>query len=78
MTSIMTNPTLTIKRSYHGLPDKDRPIIEAAAGSGCSVLLTGDITHFGHIIEAERDGVTVLTASLFLALRVAPPAQEQI
>ena len=31
----------------YGLPEKDRPILEAAVGSNCTVLLTGDITHFG-------------------------------
>ena len=50
-----------------GLPDKDRPIFEAALGSGCSVLLTGDTTHFGHLFGREIEGLQVLTASILLA-----------
>jgi predicted nucleic acid-binding protein len=29
------------------LPEKDRPVLGAAAALGCDVLLTGDRTHFG-------------------------------
>jgi predicted nucleic acid-binding protein len=50
----------------HGLPEKDRPILESAVGSGCTVLLTGDVTHFGHLIGTEVEGVRVLTPSMFL------------
>src|SRR5450432_4125853 len=32
--------TVTLSEDY-GLPDKDRPILESAAGSSCTVLLTG-------------------------------------
>jgi predicted nucleic acid-binding protein len=51
----------------HGLPDKDLPILAAAAGADCKYLLTGDITHFGHLIGVETHGVRILTVSLFLA-----------
>lgn len=50
-----------------GLPEKDRPILAAAASSGCSVLLTDDVTHFGHLLGKEAQGVRVLTVSTFLA-----------
>ena len=50
----------------HGLPEKDRPILEAAVGSGCSILLTGDVTHFGHLIATKVEGVRVMTVSMFL------------
>jgi len=32
----------------YALPEKDRPILEAAAASECSVLLTGDIAKSTH------------------------------
>ena len=51
----------------HGLPDKDLPILASASGAECQYLLTGDITHFGHLIGRETHGVSVLTVSLFLA-----------
>ena len=51
--------------SNHNLPDKDRPILEAAVGCDCSVLITGDIKHFGHLIGEEIDGVLVMTAAMF-------------
>ncbi len=51
----------------YGLPEKDWPILEAAVGSACAVLLTGDIAHFGHLIGSEIKGVKILTVSMFLA-----------
>ena len=60
----------------HGLPEKDRPILEAAAASDCSILLTGDVTHFGHLFGKEAEGVRVLTVSTFLAI-LATSAQEE-
>jgi predicted nucleic acid-binding protein len=50
----------------HGLPKKDFPILEAAIGSGCTALLTGDMTHFGHLIGTEVEGTRILTVSMFL------------
>src|SRR5580692_5284368 len=41
----------------HGLPDKDLPILAAALGADCQYLLTGDITHFGHLMGGETHGV---------------------
>lgn len=52
--------------SGHGLPEKDLPILEAAIGSGCTTLLTGDVTHFGHLIGTEVEGTRILTVSMFL------------
>lgn len=51
----------------HGLPPKDVPILAAAVGSRCQVLLTGDIADFGHVIGRTLQGVRILTASLLLA-----------
>jgi predicted nucleic acid-binding protein len=51
----------------HGLPPKDAPILAAAIGSRCEVLLTGDIADFGHLIGRTLQGVRILTASMLLA-----------
>ncbi len=53
--------------SNHGLPEKDLPILQAAVGSNCEVLLTGDKAHFGHLFGKEVEGVRVLTVSEFFA-----------
>ena len=50
----------------HGLPDKDIPILAAAVASQCPILLTGDIADFGHLLGRTRQGVRVLTVSMFL------------
>jgi predicted nucleic acid-binding protein len=51
----------------HALPPKDQPILAAALGAKCSILLTGDIADFGHLIGKVFDGVHIMTASMFLA-----------
>ena len=61
----VSTSTRTLSADYR-LPDKDRPILEAAAGSGCDVLLTGDMAHFGHLVGETVEGVRVLTVSMFL------------
>ena len=63
---VEVSPAATPADDY-GLPDKDRPILEAAIGAGCTILLTGDVSHFGHLIGAEAGGVKVMTVSMFLA-----------
>ena len=50
----------------YGLPEKDRPILESAIGSGCSILLTGDNKHFGHLIGDEIQGVSIMTVAEYL------------
>lgn len=62
----LSSAMMTVSSDY-GLPSKDVPILEAAAASHCSVLLTGDIMHFGHLLGQEAEGVTVMTVSMFLA-----------
>ena len=49
------------------LSEKDRPVLGAAIGARCSVLLTGDITHFGRLLGETVEGVRVMTASMFRA-----------
>lgn len=49
------------------LPEKDRPILEAAIAARCDVLITGDHRHFGHLFGTTVCGVQVVTPSQFLA-----------
>jgi predicted nucleic acid-binding protein len=49
------------------LPAKDVPILAAAVGAHCQVLLTGDVADFGHLIgQPAVQGVRVLTPSMLL------------
>jgi predicted nucleic acid-binding protein len=50
-----------------GLPAKDVPILAAAVAGRCQVLLTGDVTDFGHVLGQTVLGVRVLTPSMLLA-----------
>jgi len=50
-----------------GLPAKDVPILAAAVAGRCQVLLTGDVTDFGHVIGKTVQGVRVLMPSMLLA-----------
>jgi predicted nucleic acid-binding protein len=63
--SVEVSAAIAKLTDFHGLPDKDHPILEAAVGTGCGVLLTGDVTHFGRLIGEDIEGVQVLTVSLF-------------
>jgi len=58
---------LSVLDKGHGLPPKDEPILAAAVASRCSVLITGDIADFGHLIGGTFQGVRILTASMLLA-----------
>lgn len=52
-----------------GLAEKDRPILAAAIGSRCEVLLTGDRRHFGPLFGRTLGGVAIHSpASLAEAL----------
>ncbi len=45
----------------HLLPDKDVPILGAAAHCHANLLVTGDRTHFGHLYGKSPGGVRVVT-----------------
>lgn len=45
----------------YGLPEKDRPVLVAAIRGRCSILLTGDRTHFGQLYGKRIQGVDVLS-----------------
>ncbi len=53
------------------LRDKDRPILAAAIGGGCHVLLTGDVRDFGRYMgqPGKTGGVAVLTLARFLEMK---------
>jgi predicted nucleic acid-binding protein len=41
------------------LPEKDRPVLAAAARLGCHALVTGDRTHFGRFYGRRLAGVAI-------------------
>lgn len=51
----------------HGLPPKDVPILAGAVAAHCAVLLTGDVTDFGHLIDRTLQGVRILTPAMLIA-----------
>ena len=48
------------------LPEKDRPILEAAIQSGATHLLTGDSKHFGALYGKRVEGVLILPPASYL------------
>ena len=51
------------------LPEKDRPILYAAARARATHLLTGDVTHCGRFFGRRADGVLILPPSAYLRSR---------
>ena len=51
-----------------GLPEKDRPIFQAAVACKATHLLTGDLKDFGHLMNRpeEASGIRIQTVSDFL------------
>ena len=70
--TISTSLTLVEHRPELPFPpslvEKDRPIFQAALGWGASHLLTGDLRHFGPIMNQPENtlGVVVQTVAEFL------------
>lgn len=52
------SPSIHIR---YELPDKDRPVMDAAIRGQCDVLVTGDKTHFGNLYGTRVEGVEVLS-----------------
>ena len=48
------------------LPTKDTPIFQAAMSAGASVLLTGDVAHFGRFFGKTIAGVRILSPADYL------------
>jgi len=59
------------------LPEKDRPVLAAAIGLKCEVLLTEDTTHFGAHFAKVIDGTRVLSPRM-LAESILPSEGDQI
>ena len=51
------------------LPAKDRPVLLGALAAGAGFLLTGDVAHFGQLMETEVAGVRVLLPGAYLRER---------
>ncbi|MEE8586618.1 MAG: PIN domain-containing protein [Acidobacteriota bacterium] len=49
-----------------GLPEKDRPILEAAIAAEATHLLTGDKTHFGKLYGSRIGGALILPPASYL------------
>ncbi len=49
------------------LPPKDAPILAAAADAQADLLVTGDLTHFGHLYGKTIRGLKVVTPATALA-----------
>ena len=58
-----------------GLPEKDVPVLNAALGLRCDVLVTGDKRHFGHLYGKKIEETLILSlAGLFEMERISPDA----
>lgn len=53
-----TSPA-TLGAGLAGLPEKDRPVVAAAAALSCEILVTGDRTHFGKFYGRLLHGVRI-------------------
>ncbi len=63
-----TEAVPSVNREPHGLPEKDQPILWAAIDCGASHLVTGDVRHFGHLLDSVVQGVHVVRPSVFVKL----------
>jgi hypothetical protein len=50
-----------------GLPEKDRPVLASAIALECAALVTGDMTHFGHLYGTSVAGVSIHSPSSIAA-----------
>jgi predicted nucleic acid-binding protein len=48
------------------LPEKDRPILQAALAAGATHLLTGDLRDFGPLFGRQVGGIRITTPGAFL------------
>jgi predicted nucleic acid-binding protein len=54
----------------HLVPVEDAPILAAALRAGAAYLVTGDRTHFGHLMDRPVKGLAVRVVSVANALRL--------
>ena len=50
---------LSTSKDLAKLPEKDRPVLDAAIRAGCDALVTGDRTHFGAFHGRMLGGVAI-------------------
>ncbi|PZA08203.1 MULTISPECIES: PIN domain-containing protein [unclassified Meiothermus] len=60
-----------LKTLFKSLPDKDRPVLQAALQAQAQILLTGDLKHFGPLMQREDLPLRVLSPGDFIR-RVRP------
>lgn len=53
------HPHLSASKSLLALPEKDRPVLDAAIRLDCNALVTGDRTHFGRFYGKVIEGVAI-------------------
>lgn len=70
------SPENEIGNGAESLPSKDLPILLAAVAAHATHLLTGDVTHFGHLFGHRIAGLTILTPSQYLARLGDSPRAE--
>ena len=54
-----------------GLPAKDAPILAAAYEARSNLLVTGDLTHFGHLLGKRHRGIVVLRPAEAIEILIA-------
>jgi predicted nucleic acid-binding protein len=52
-------PVTTAQEETGWLPEKDRPVLQAAIALGCDVLVTGDLAHFRKGFRKVFGGVAI-------------------
>ena len=65
LNGVAAHPALTAIADW--LPDKDRPVLQAAIASRCQALVTGDKTHFGAGYGQSFAGVTIYSPAQLAA-----------
>lgn len=71
---VLRDPPLDRSLSELGpLPEKDRPILQAALAGRATHLLTGDRRAFGHLFGLDVRGVKVLRPAAYLAATPGDP-----
>ena len=76
VSSLLADPDGHPEIEASGLPEKDLPILRAAAASGAAHLVTGDRKHFGHLFGKKVAGVLVLRPAELLASRTEDGRDE--
>lgn len=63
-----TNPPSEepLKTLFKSLPDKDRPVLQAALQARAQILLTGDLRHFGPLMNRQDLSLQVLSPRDFI------------